>query len=176
MTIFACNFVRLSYPFSSQMTKVLLILRHAQSAGKQSGQLDYDRSLTVEGEEIARALGKKILQQGFKLDLIVSSSATRAKRTVDFVNQSLQLPIENIRFRRALYEGLMNDWNEHVCELPSEATHALLVGHNPSLSILVSSFAGSIVDLTPCELIGFEFNVDSWRDIEGPGKKIYRSN
>ena len=82
MTIFACNFVRLSYPFSSQMTKVLLILRHAQSAGKQSGQLDYDRSLTVEGEEIARALGKKILQQGFLFAMLQPAAALILKPTL----------------------------------------------------------------------------------------------
>ena len=100
MTIFACKFACLSYHFSSQMTKVLLVLRHAQSAGKQTGQLDYDRALTAQGEEIAKALGKKILRQGFKLDLILSSGATRAKATVDLVNQSIQLSGENIHFEQ----------------------------------------------------------------------------
>ena len=176
MTIFAGNFARLSYHFSRQMTKVLLVLRHAQSAGKQSGQLDYDRSLTAEGEEIARALGKTILRQGFKLDLIASSSATRAKGTVDLVNQSIQLSDENIHFEQTLYDGLMSDWNEHIRELPNEVNQVMLVGHNPWLSMLVSSFAGTVIDLAPCELIGFEFDVDSWKEIEGPGKEIYRSN
>jgi len=68
--------------FPDQMTKVIAVLRHAQSAGKQSGQRDYDRVLTPEGVASINKLGKKLSEQGWKPDFVLGSSATRVQQTV----------------------------------------------------------------------------------------------
>ena len=84
MIIFAHDFDRSSSYFCNQMTRKLFVLRHAQSAGKQSRQRDYDRDLTAVGEAKAKALGKKIKKENINIDLILSSDAVRTQRTVAF--------------------------------------------------------------------------------------------
>lgn len=154
------------------MTKVIAVLRHAQSAGKQSGQRDYDRVLTPSGEASARALGKKLLEHGFKTGLILSSSSARSRQTTVLVNESLQLPEDKILFKHELYEALMIDWLDHIHDLPGNLDHIILVGHNPWLSMLSSNFAGNVTELHPGELIAFEFDVDDWANISDHGRKV----
>ncbi len=154
------------------MTKVIFVLRHAQSAGKQSGQQDFERILTAHGESEARNLGKKLMHASFQVDLILASAAAGVVQTVELFNESLQLAPSNIHFKPQLYEALMADWQGIIHELPEESEKVMIAGHNPWLSMLVSSFAGSIADLALCELIGFEFNTDSRKELKHPGRKI----
>jgi phosphohistidine phosphatase len=154
------------------MTKVVALLRHAQSAGKQSGQRDYDRPLTPEGERMARAVGKKFIKSGFCPHLILSSGATRARQTVACLNESLQLPGQKIQFSEELYEAKMADWLDHIHHLPDAAEKILLVGHNPWLSMLAGSFVKRTVELAPGELKVYEFKTDGWMEIDDLGEEI----
>ena len=154
------------------MTKVLVVLRHAQSAGKQSGRRDYDRTLTVQGQAAAKVLGQKLKQQNYNFQLILSSNSTRTRQTVARINEILQLPTEKILFKPELYEALMVHWLDHINELPDGINQVLLVGHNPWLSMLASRFKGSIHELSPCELISFEFQSKKWREIGDQGQEI----
>ncbi len=154
------------------MTKKLFVLRHAQSAGKQSRQPDYDRDLTVEGEAKAKALGQKIKKENYDIDLILSSAATRTRHTVASVNEILQLTSEKIHYKKELYDAMLQDWIAEIHKLPADLRTVMLVGHNPGLSMLATNFHNTIVDLEPCELIAFEFDVNSWEEIENKGKEI----
>ena len=172
MILFEDNFEHVSYHLFDQMTKVIVVLRHAQSAGKQSGQRDYDRALTPQGQATAKALGQKLKQQNYNFQFILSSSSTRTRQTVELINETLQLSTEKILFKPELYEAMMVHWLDHIYELPDDINHVLLVGHNPWLSILASTFAGRIRDLGPSELIGFEFKSETWREIGDRGQEI----
>lgn len=102
---------------SDRMTKVIAVLRHAQSAGKQSGQHDYDRILTPDGESSARALRKKLLTLGFGPDFILASGATRIKSTVHCMNETIQTPERKIRFEYALFDATNSEWLEQIYNL-----------------------------------------------------------
>ena len=154
------------------MTKKLFVLRHAQSAGKQSRQPDYDRDLTLEGEAKAKALGQKIKKENYDIDMILSSAATRTRRTVASVNETLQLTSEKIHYKKELYPALLPEWIAEIRKLPTDVRTVMLVGHNPGLSMLATNFHNTIVDLAQCELIAFEFDVNLWGEIENKGKVI----
>jgi phosphohistidine phosphatase len=154
------------------MTKVIAVLRHAQSVGKQTGERDYDRPLTPLGIVTARMLGQNIKKEKIKFDLIVSSAAVRTRQTVQYVNESLTLPGEKIHFIEELYETLTAQWLAHIHTLPGYISRVLLVGHNPCLSILATGFAASICELGPGEMVAFEFDCDTWQRLPETGKKI----
>lgn len=156
------------------MSKIILVLRHAQSAGKQGGQQDYDRELTVAGIAAARDLGKKLANDHFHPDLILASAALRTRRTTEIVNEALQVSGDKIEFKKELYEASASTWLEQIQMIPAEVKSILIVGHNPYLSLLASEFAGQMLELAPCELIGFQFNSSDWREINSTGKVILR--
>ena len=61
--------------------KTLLILRHAKSSWNNPDLSDYDRSLNRRGKRDAPRMGKFLRQQSLIPDLIISSTAKRAKKT-----------------------------------------------------------------------------------------------
>ena len=75
----------------------------------------------------------------------------------------MELPVEKIKFKDELYEALLVHWLDYIYELPEEINNVLLLGHNPWLSMLASSFAGSIRELARYELTAFEFESKSGR-------------
>ncbi len=156
------------------MSKIIFVLRHAQSAGKQGGQPDYDRVLTPFGEAAARMLGKKLSEGNFSPDLILASAAMRCRQTTALVNESLRISEQKILLEKDLYEGLMTHWMDHIHMIAEDAKSVLLVGHNPWLSMLASNFAGNMLELEPCELIGFECPSDTWKEVSYSGKEIVR--
>jgi phosphohistidine phosphatase len=158
------------------MSKIILVLRHAQSAGKQGSQQDYDRVLTPTGEAAARDLGKKIRELHFDPDLILSSASVRTTQTLSLINESLRIPEQKIHLKKELYEALMTVWLDHIHLLSEEVRTALLIGHNPWLSMLASSLGTNMIELAPCQLVGFEFQPTSWSDISQGGKEIVRIN
>lgn len=56
----------------------LVIVRHAEAA---SGEPDELRSLTVQGREVARALGQRLADEGVRPDAILTSPLLRARET-----------------------------------------------------------------------------------------------
>jgi len=172
MIIFAHDFSPYLHFFFDQMTKVLFLLRHAQSTGKQSGQLDYDRKLTPLGKNNSRELGEKIKKSPFQVDFILASAATRVKETVQNLNESLRLPAEKIQFKTELYEAIHDEWIDAIRTLPGAVSVVILVGHNPGISIVAANLSGQNIDLAPCESVGFEMTIESWKDIKGSHNEI----
>ncbi len=156
----------------NQMSKIIFVLRHAQSAGKQSGQRDYDRLLTPQGEEEARSCGKKFSEQNNFPDLILCSAAARTRQTLGLFNETHSIPSEKIQFREDLYDALMTHLLEIIGELPDDINNVMIVGHNPGISLFASELAVTFFDLNTCQLVAFEFKADSWKKLNGPGKQI----
>ena len=156
------------------MSKVVYMLRHAQSLGKQSNQRDYERTLSLLGVSQARQLGVRLKQLGIGADRVLSSSAIRARETFTLVNESLGLSEEKVYFSDSLYETLMVHCLDEIQRTPESATSVLLVGHNPWLSMLASKLSGSTIELAPCEFMGLTFDVSRWQDVSNRGKEIHR--
>lgn len=159
------------------MKRRIVMLRHAQSTGKQANQTDYDRSLSVEGEAAAKNLGTSMLAQSLKPDYLLSSSATRARQTAELTNRSLGISSPRVQFLTALYEASTEVWMDHIRQLPDEVTTPLLVGHNPVLSQLASILAGRLIDLAPAEFITCELDLTAWEEFPSKNVKgILRKN
>ena len=65
--------------------KTLLIMRHAKSSWKEQDLPDHDRPLNKRGEKDAPRMGKLLKDEDLIPDLIMSSSAVRAKKTAELV-------------------------------------------------------------------------------------------
>ena len=65
--------------------KTLLILRHAKSSWKEQDLPDHDRPLNKRGKNDAPRMGKLLKDEDLIPDLIMSSTAVRAKKTAELV-------------------------------------------------------------------------------------------
>jgi phosphohistidine phosphatase len=172
MIIFAYGFDLYSDKICRPMKKQLILLRHAQSAGKQAGQQDYSRCLTPAGDVDANNLGSLLLHASFIPQLILSSSSVRTRQTTANINKALSLPSTQLYFHDNLYEATTKVWLDYIHDLDEEVTCALLVGHNPVISQLASQFGGRTIDLPPAGLIAYEFTNVAWINLQGTGTEI----
>ena len=65
--------------------KTLLILRHAKSSWRDTSLDDHDRPLNERGRRDAPRRGQLLLEESLLPDLILCSTAARARRTAEIV-------------------------------------------------------------------------------------------
>lgn len=109
----------------------LLIVRHAEAA---PGNPDELRTLTPEGREQARALGRSLREQGFEPDAIVSSPMLRARETAN----ALDLGEPEVDERLA--PGASPDDVRDAALGRGDAV--LVVGHQPDCGRAAAALAG----------------------------------
>ncbi|MGC3955945.1 MAG: histidine phosphatase family protein [Propionicimonas sp.] len=118
-------------------TKTLLVLRHAKSSWR-TPDLDIRRPLAERGIADARVAGG--ILAGYDLDVVLCSSAVRARQTWENAEAG-GAACQDVRYTEAIYHAWTDELLDEVRELPEEAPTALLIGHQPTLSDLVLTLA-----------------------------------
>ncbi len=118
----------------------LYLLRHAIAAphGAAGYERDADRPLTAEGEKKMRRIAEGMQALDLSFDLILSSPFTRARQTAEITAKVFSAE-KKLKFTDHLAVGggtkvLIDELNGKYGSLDS----ILLVGHEPSLSQLIS--------------------------------------
>jgi phosphohistidine phosphatase len=120
----------------------LWLLRHAKSSWSDAGLADEDRPLAPRGEHAAERMSGYIVAQGIAPELVLCSSALRARQTFASVLPALGTQLE-IRVEPALYTFDADVLLDRLRRIPSEVTSVMLVGHNPAMQDLALRLAGS---------------------------------
>ncbi len=143
--------------------KRLLLMRHAAPGGKQPGISDHDRPLHSSGEEQAKRIGRLIKKEGARPDLILSSTAERAKRTAELVSESCGSDLPWLV--PELYLAGPEEWLRQLGPLPDEYGTVMVVGHNPGLEGLLQALTGSAETLAPAALADLTLQIDGWNEL-----------
>ncbi|MCC6443193.1 MAG: phosphohistidine phosphatase SixA [Armatimonadetes bacterium] len=119
----------------------LYFLRHGIAEDRQPGQEDSQRHLTPEGEAEMRAIAAGLAKLNIKLDKIATSPLTRALQTAHIVADVLGLT-DRFAVDPRLGGGCgLYDLAQILHGLPQKG-RALLVGHEPDFSEMVSELIG----------------------------------
>lgn len=115
-------------------TKSLWVLRHAKAAGHEGD--DHSRPLTARGRRQAAEVGEQIASTpvagGRGPELVLSSSARRARQTAELVVAELEPGVELV-VERALYGAAADDVVEIIRGLGADTSSVMVVGHNPTV-------------------------------------------
>lgn len=116
--------------------RTLVILRHAK-ADRPATAADIDRPLTERGHADAAAAGAWLAARGYRPDLVLCSPAKRTRQTWHGVAVALAGPaVPEVRYERELYYSGPAQALALVRAVPAEAASVLLIGHNPTMSLL----------------------------------------
>ena len=118
----------------------LTMLRHAKSSWGDPLLRDNDRPLNTRGKSQAQQMGDHLSQQGIDPDLIICSSAKRARQTLKQVSKNWQTDA-NIIFEDRLYLASTSAILSLLVEHANDANHIMIIGHNPGFHMLASSLA-----------------------------------
>ena len=157
----------------------LLLLRHAKSSWSDPGLPDEDRPLAPRGEKAADRMRKYIADEGLEPQLVLCSSALRARQTLARVLPALGTEFQ-VHIEPALYTFDANVLLDRLGRIASDVTSALLVGHNPAMQELVALVAGrgdALSDLLrkypTAGLAEIAFGDQSWDSLaERPGELV----
>jgi phosphohistidine phosphatase len=117
----------------------LVLLRHAKSDWPED-VADHDRPLAGRGRRDAPLVGRWLARSGFLPDVVVCSTARRARETWELASAELpQPPVPRLEPR--VYEATVLGLLMLVRELPGEHRTVLIVGHNPGLAELAVGLA-----------------------------------
>jgi phosphohistidine phosphatase len=145
--------------------KTLLILRHAKSDWGDSRLPDHDRPLNKRGKQEAPLIGELIRAQNLTPDLILSSSAKRARRTAELAAEACGY-VGEILHSRDLYLAGPEGYIEVINIMAEDENIVMVVGHNPGMEELVDALTGESVTMTTANLAQVELPIQSWRDLQ----------
>ncbi len=151
--------------------KTLLLLRHAKSSWKDPTLTDHDRPLNKRGRKAAPRMGGVIGDQDIVPDVILSSTARRARDTAERAAEAAGYEAE-IELREELYHAAPGAYIEAISWLPDALTCVMCVGHNPGMEELVSSLAGEYHRFPTAALAQFEIDTDSWREVASASSRL----
>lgn len=148
--------------------KSVVIARHAKSDWA-TGLPDHDRPLNHRGKEDAPRMGRALKALGFQPEVILSSTALRARTTANAV--ALELGLHSpVKTDASLYEASHGQVVNSLQQLPDSVNHTMVFGHNPTLEQVVAyllKMDGGIV-LPTSGMVCLEAPISSWSELR-PG-------
>lgn len=146
--------------------KTLYIVRHAKSSWDDPSLRDFDRPLNDRGKRDAPTMGKRLHKRNILPDIMISSSAKRARSTAKRIAQELNFSEKQIRLTDSLYHAGPELICSVIRQLPDTAHSVMLFGHNPGLTDFVNQYIDVRIDNIPtCGIVAAKFPVHSWKDI-----------
>ena len=157
----------------------LSLLRHAKSSWSYGHLRDCERPLNERGQRAAPRMGAFMARRGLVPDLVLCSTALRARRTLDLMLPRFhgQGTVPRVVYEDALYLASPAILLRCIHEVEADVRHTMIVGHDPGLHSLALQLAASgrgddmeaLEDKFPTSgLAVIAFDVRTWADVQ-PG-------
>lgn len=144
----------------------LILIRHAKSSWKTPVN-DYMRNLSNRGIQDAHLVSDELKEWLPDSFIVWSSGARRAKETAVIFCQNMNIPIESIVEKEALYTFGLRQLETAVKECENKHQNLILFGHNDAITNFVNKFGDrSILNVPTSGVVIIEFPSESWKSIE----------
>jgi len=153
--------------------KTLILVRHAKSSWDKPGMSDLERPLNERGKKDAPEMAKRLKERNVLPDLLLSSTAKRAKKTARLFADELGLDKEIIKENESLYMATPEAFNETLGALDDRHRVVALFSHNPGITEYASTLTNVRVDDMPtCAIFAVQAATEKWSDFESAEKKF----
>jgi phosphohistidine phosphatase len=144
--------------------KTLLLLRHAKSSWDDPTLADHDRPLSGRGRRDAPRMGELLRDEDLVPEVILSSTAKRARKTAEAVAEASHFDGE-IRLVGDLYGADVDTLIELLRTVADESDRVLMIGHNPELTELVEALTRRIELLPTGALAAITLPIQRWAEL-----------
>jgi phosphohistidine phosphatase len=155
--------------------KTLMLMRHAKSSHDDLSLTDFDRPLNERGKADVEEMGKRMVKNNVKPAVLISSPAKRAFKTAKHIASSLGINESDICLEYDIYEASIQDLLHVIRNIDDENRSAMLFGHNPAFTGLISYLTHTPIENLPTAGIAtIAFPVQTWKQIsEKSGELIW---
>jgi phosphohistidine phosphatase len=151
--------------------KRLYLLRHAKSSWKDTSLPDHDRPLAGRGRRAAKAIARHMREHGVEPELVLCSTARRARETLDRIASALGSP--TVRVESEIYAASAPALLERLRGVPDTVESVMVIGHNPGLQELAlelarpASATSELAAKYPtAALATLAFDASSWQELD----------
>lgn len=117
----------------------LFLLRHAKAGWAEPGMRDFDRPLDAAGKEHAEATGIAMRDGGYTPELVICSSARRARETLEGIAKNLATG--RVTYTEGLYSTDAAGYVDIIRDAPPVGS-ILMIGHNPMMEDVALALSG----------------------------------
>ena len=162
------------YINSANHLKNIILFRHAMP-DNNSFIKDHDRPLSSTGILDAKKMGVYLTEKNEFPDIVISSTALRAKNTAELAMEEGKWNCKII-FEGGIYKGDTLFLLKFVNQLDDVLSSICLVGHEPHFSNYIAQSTGDTYHrFSKGSMASIDFDVNSWKDINmGTGNLIWR--
>jgi len=145
--------------------KTVYLMRHGKSKRRPEYETDYERPLAKRGKRDAARMGEYLAGRDLLPDLIVSSSAARARDTALRFAEAAGCGAE-IRFEEALYFTDDRAYLDLIWGLDDVLASVMFVGHNPVTESVIETLSDSYAHVPTGAVACIQFEVETWGEVE----------
>lgn len=135
-------------------------MRHAKSDWDADYGSDHDRPLNERGVRNARSIGLVLSEHDLVPQVVISSTALRARTTAQLAIEEGGWEAE-LRLDATLYDSGPEDVLSVGASAP-EVSRLMMVGHQPTWSMLVAELTGERVEMKTATVAVIELEMESW--------------
>jgi phosphohistidine phosphatase len=149
--------------------KTLLLLRHTKSSWADSNLGDHERPLNERGLRDAPRIGRWLAKIGQCPQLVLTSTAVRAKTTSALVIDEGELDCELVETNE-LYLAPPEAFLQMMQAVADDYECIMMVAHNPGIASLVELLTGEYESTPTGGLAHIELAVDRWSEVRLDGQ------
>ncbi len=146
--------------------KKLLLMRHAKSSWKDAVLPDHQRPLNRRGKRDAPRMGKYLREQGIELDVILCSTAKRARATAKGFLREYTFE-GNVFHIDDLYHASYETFIALLNQLPDNVDTAMIIGHNPGMDTFLEMICDEYEHMPTASVAYIKFPVERWAELSG---------
>jgi phosphohistidine phosphatase len=141
----------------------LIVLRHAKAA-TGLGMADIERPLNDRGRRDAAAAGEHLREAGLIPGLVLCSTATRTRQTLDRLGLGGE---SKVSFEPRIYQNDVDILFDLIRETGDDVETLLLIGHNPAVHQLVVDLSATDLDRFPTSAYAAMSVARPWPEVAG---------
>ncbi len=143
--------------------KTVWLFRHAKSSWHDLSLSDHERPLAPRGRKAAKRIRRYAAENGVRPELVLCSTAVRARDTLERVAPGLGDP--TVELDGGIYHASAAHLLDRLAALDDRIARVMLVGHDPGLHDLACLLAPPGPERLPtAALAELELSIEAWAE------------
>ena len=145
--------------------KTLILLRHGKSDWDADYVGDHHRPLAGRGQKAAIKVGRFLARTNQLPELVLCSTALRTRETLELAMDAGEWTDVDVKYDNTIYHAGFEQMLRCLAALPDEVERVMVVGHEPTTSLLAGQLiGGASLDFPTAAVARIDLNLDHWKN------------
>lgn len=119
-------------------------------------------------------MGERLAKRGLRPDLMLTSSATRARETAELVNAQLNDAPIALRIEPKIYLATPGELLAVIASVEDAVGSLVVIGHNPGFTQLANMLLPDLelLNLPTAGVVCIECDIPSWGEIDAGSRRL----